>query len=95
MPVRKKKKSQVNRQKTALAQHQNQFISEAKDIIAKAAGPDVVRLIPDFEFEHLYKTRLHPVRVKAGQGETMPKDILEYINHLVTLFFKTGEYQLK
>ena len=91
MPVRKKKQLHANRQKTELAQHQKQFISEVKDIIAKAAGAHIVRFIPEYELEHLYSIRFHPVRVKAAQGETIPKDMLEFCNHLVTLLFKTWQ----
>ena len=39
------------------AQHVKQFVSEVKDIIAKAAGADIVRYIPEHEIEHLYKIR--------------------------------------
>ena len=88
MPVRKKKKSHANRQKMEKAQHVKQFISEVKDIIAKAAGTDIVRYIPEHEFEHLYKIRFRPVSVRAAPGESIPLNILQFSNHMATRFFK-------
>lgn len=88
MPVRKKKKLHANRQKIEKAQHLKQFISEVKDIIAKAAGPDIVRIVPEYEIAHLYKMRCHPVRVKAAPGEPIPSHIVQFSNHMVTRLFK-------
>lgn len=88
MPVRNKKKLQANRQKLETLQHQKQFVCNVKDLIIKATGPEVLRFIPEYEIEYLYKVRFHPVRVKAAPGEKIPADILEFANRVVTLQFK-------
>lgn len=88
MPVRNKKKLQANRQKLETLQHQKQFVSNIKDLIIKATGPEVLRFIPEYEIEYLYKVRFHPVRVKAAPGEKIPADILGFANRVVTLQFK-------
>jgi hypothetical protein len=88
MPVRKKKKRHANRQKMEKAQHLKQFISEVQELIAKAAGPDIVRCIPESEIVRQYKFRIHPVRVRTAPGETIPQEILQFSNHIVTLLFK-------
>jgi len=88
MPVRNKKKLQANRQKLETLQHQKQFVFNIKDLIVKAAGQEILRLIPEYEIEFLYKVRWHPVRVKAAPGEKIPEDVLEFANRLVTLQFK-------
>jgi hypothetical protein len=88
MPVRNKKKSIANRQKMEKAQHLKQFVTEVRELIAKAAGSDIARYIPQEEIEQLYTIRFRPVRVNAAPGETIPADILQFVNHLVILLFK-------
>ena len=88
MPVRNKKKSIANRQKMEKAQHLKQFITEVRELIAKAAGSDIARYIPQEEIEQLYTIRFRPVKVNAAPGQTIPADILQFVNHLVTLLFK-------
>jgi hypothetical protein len=94
MTVRNKKKIHSNRQKLEKAQHQKQFVNEMKDLIAKAAGPDVVHIVPEYEIERLYKIRCHTVRLKAAPGEIIPPHILRFSNHLVTLFFKNASVEI-
>jgi hypothetical protein len=88
MPVRNKKKNLANRQKNEKAQHLKQFVSEIKDLITKAAGPDIAGYIPQHEIEHLYTVRLHPVRIRVAPGESVDSEIVQFTNHLVTIFFK-------
>lgn len=85
MPVRNKKKLQANRQKLEILQHQKQFVINIKDLIVKAAGPEILRFIPEYELEDLYKVRFHPARVKPAAGEKIPSDIVEFANRLITL----------
>src|SRR5687768_2955504 len=89
MPVRKEKKNQAIRQKMEKARHLKEFVTQVKDIIEKAAGPDIVRFIPQYQIEHLYTIRCHPVRVKAAPGQSIPSHILEFSNYMVTRFFKS------
>lgn len=88
MPVRNKKKSDANRQKAEQVRHLKQFVNEIKDLIAKAAGPDIAHSIPQYEIESLYNIRCHPVRLIAAPGESIPANILEFANHMVTIMFK-------
>lgn len=88
MPVRNKKKSIANRQKMEKAQHLKQFVNDVRDLVTKAAGSDIARYIPQTEIEQLYTIRFRPVKVNAAPGETIPTDILQFVNHLVTLLFK-------
>ena len=88
MPERNNKKSIANRQKMEKAQHLKQFVTEVRDLVAKAAGSDIARYIPQEEIEDLYTIRFRPVRVNAAPGETIPADILQFVNHLVILLFK-------
>lgn len=88
MPVRKKNKSHAHRLKMETAQHQKQFINEVRDIIEKTAGSDVLRYIPQYELEHLYKVRCHPVRVKAASGMSISSGIIQFSNFMVTRLFK-------
>lgn len=88
MPVRNKKKSIANRQKMEKAQHLKQFVTEVRDLISKAADSEIARYIPQEEIEELYTIRFRPVRVNAAPGETIPADILQFVNHLVILLFK-------
>jgi hypothetical protein len=90
MPVRKNKKNQANLQKMEKARHLKEFSNQVKDIIEKAAGPDIVRCIPQYEIEHLYTVRFHPVRVKAAPGQAIPSHILQFSNNMVTRFFKNA-----
>ena len=94
MPVRNKKKSIANRQKMEKAQHLKQFVSEIKELITNAAGSEITRYIPQEEIEHLYTIRFRPVRVNAAPEESIPPDILQFVNHLVTLLFKNYKIPL-
>ncbi|WP_143774022.1 hypothetical protein [Niastella vici] len=92
--MRKKNKSQAHREKIEKVRHVNEFLSAVKDMIAKAAGSDIVKYIPPSEIEFLYKIRLHPVRVKAAPGESIPPKVLEFSNCLITHFFKNEQVQI-
>jgi hypothetical protein len=87
MPVRKKKKAHANRLKVEKAQHLKQFVTDVKYIIEKASSPDVVRYIPQNEFEQLYKLRFRPVNIMAAE-EDIPIDVLRFSNTMISHLLK-------
>jgi hypothetical protein len=94
MPVRKKKKAHTNRLKVETAQHQKQFISEVKYIIEKTCGEDVLRYIPQEDFEQLYKYRFRPVSIRAAAGEDIPDDKLRFANCMISRLFKLSHVEI-
>lgn len=94
MPVRKKKKAHTNRLKVETAQHQKQFISEVKYIIEKTCGQDVLRYIPQEDFEQLYTFRFRPVSIRAAAGEDIPADKLRFANCMISQLFKLSHVEI-
>ena len=94
MPVRKKKKANDNRQKVERAQHQKQFISEVKYIIEKTCGHDVVRYIPQEDFEQLYTYRFRPVSIRAAAGEDIAADKIRFANCMISQLFKLSYVEI-
>lgn len=88
MPVRKKKKAHANRLKVETAQHQKQFISEVKYVIEKTCGADIVRYIPQDDFEQTYKFRFRPVSIRAASGQDISADTLRFANCMISQLFK-------
>jgi hypothetical protein len=90
MSKRKKKPSLQSQQKISKAQHHNEFIRDLKEILDKAVGPEIFRLIPPAEIDNLYMLRCQPVRLKAGPGQKIPAAVLKELKSLSTLLFKNN-----
>jgi hypothetical protein len=80
----KKEESPCQPLKVETAQHQKQFISDVKYIIEKTCGTDVLRYIPQEDFEQLYTFRFRPVSIRAAAGEDIPADTLRFANRMIS-----------
>ncbi|HEY8897017.1 MAG TPA: hypothetical protein VIM79_19475 [Niastella sp.] len=88
MPVRKKKKAHANRLKVEKAQHLKQFVHDVKCIIERSSGAEVLRYIPEYEFEVIYKFLFRPVNIRAASGEDISDDVLRLSNCMLSHLFK-------
>lgn len=89
MPQTKKKHSKSGQQKQITAQRQNEFLNKLRKSCITIIGEDLLRLIPAKDYKLLIFVRARPILAVSGEGQIIPKKIIESIQVLINYYIKT------
>lgn len=89
MSKHKRKPSPLKSQKIASAHSRNEFVIHLKQFCDKVTGnPEIFKLIPAYEIDMLYQTRLRPIRIRRAPDQKVPSSMLKYCQEMITYSLK-------
>ncbi|MEI6852744.1 MAG: hypothetical protein WCL06_07860, partial [Bacteroidota bacterium] len=88
MKKRKKKPSQVQRQKLEAAHFKNEFFIRLKNLCKIMGVAEVYNMIPSGDLENIFALRFQAPRVMAAAGFQVPNAVLNDVSHIFTEIFK-------